>query len=109
MNIYKALNLRKVCQGELPECLFMEVLISKLFCTVYRLNKGGNKKIKKESKEGRKGGRKEGTIQIEFCFSSYTRSLLLCNGGGHTVLKCLNCFISTRIPQTRGCNQIFMY
>lgn len=59
MNIYKALNLRKVCQGELPECLFMEVLISKLFCTVYRLNKG-NKRIKsKQGGEGREEGRKE--------------------------------------------------
>jgi len=58
-NIYKALNLRKVLSGELPECLFMEVLISKLFCIVYRLNKGGNKKIE-ESKQGGEEGRKEG-------------------------------------------------
>lgn len=70
------------------------------------------KQKNKERKQGGKEGRKEGTIQIEFCFSSYTRSLLLYNSrlyNSYAVLKCLNCFISIQIPQTRDCNQIFMY
>lgn len=46
----------------------MEVLSSKLFCIVYRLNRGVSKNIKKASKEGRKRGRKEGTIKIEVFF-----------------------------------------
>lgn len=43
MNIYIALNLRKVLSEITSKCLLIEVLTLELFCVVYQLNKEGKK------------------------------------------------------------------
>lgn len=71
MNIYNALNLRKVLSGITSKYLSIEVLTSEIFCVVYQLNKEGEKERKKKGSAG--GGRKPFRKNY---FWSCTRSLL---------------------------------
>lgn len=48
MNIYNALNLRKVLSGITSKYLSIEVLTSEIFCVVYQLNKEGEKERRKK-------------------------------------------------------------